>query len=648
MRFVTKEKKKVAKKKVRKGHDKSNLRELEESLDMFLEEEAAEKMYKAGPTSSQVHVPTTDHDDDLANEHERSVQPTAPPTKLVATRRSRGVIPPVVANLEAEVEKALNEVELSSFYKDGGTNDLYPAPAQLGDNDAVGLYDMQNIVAGIDWEMANSTNGDEEQAQIYALDNLADDPNYYRRKRLEDGNTSDQLALTKDTSENEEASVSDWPLSLDLGSGHAREPGHVGIDVYPYDSGTYTHDLALGIPAKDSSVSKVRLVNALSEFDEEDQKGLLSEIQRVLMPGGEFHYEGPNDIWNYPDWIDSGKMELTKHEDSEESVEKSEAEPYFKQQMRRLAVPDAATADDAEPRIGVAQYDQLPADALLAMDALGYYWSDSTSSGRGNRVHGYPSQGSLLTREEENSANEVGMGKSVEKELSTQDTRVLAPTANDFALPGDYRYPINDLNQAITALTACSGRAEEENVKNAVYRKFPSLKGDVTQRVVESSGSRDSGSIVNFLQALCDLMSVKKSDVSKQERIEKFLNEKDVVPIHKIDKMKQVAYCVVLSPEELDAQDDWMTAEDIEDTAHNYMEKFRVIGKDHSQPIDATPVESYIAPQDLEWEDGPHGPQKVKKGSWILGIKVHDAKEWSKVLSGDYQGVSVGGLGLRD
>lgn len=677
MRFVSARakrriEKKMSEKQAKKKHNPKNLERLKDSFNNFVNEESAEKkafdseIEKSFPSGSSVHVPTAGgEDDDLANQHERSVQPMSPPAELQSTSRSRGVIPPVVANLEAEVEKALNQVDLSSFYKAGvafmdgnDPNDysksderIYPAPVESGDvngdNSDVGLYNMQNIVDGIDWESTNNTNGDEDQAKIYALDNLADDPDYYKKKIMEMNSTDDVLA--KDVNENEEASVSDWPIALDLGSGHAREKGHVGMDLYPYDDGTIVHDLSLGIPAEDSSISKIKMSNSLEELDEPDQKALLSEIQRVLMPGGEFHYEGPNDIWNYPDWIDNGKMELIHHEDSHDNVEKIEGNPYIKQKFQRIAVPDAATADDAEPRIGIAQYDQLPADALLAMDALGYYWSDSTSSGRGNRLHGYPSQGALLDRTEENEANEVGMSKKgVEKDLSPSDVRTIeGADIPDYAMPNDLRYPINDLNQAVSALTACAGRAEEENVKNAVYRKFPSLKGDVTKRP-DSEMENGNSSIVSLLTAICELIGVKKSAQSKAEKISKYLNDKKVVPIRKVDKKKQVAFCVVLSPEELDAQDDWMTADDIEDTAHNYMQDSRVIGKDHEMPIDATPVESYIAPQDMDWGDGPHGPQTVKKGSWVLGIKIHDPKEWAKVENGDYQGVSVGGLGARD
>jgi hypothetical protein len=116
----------------------------------------------------------------------------------------------------------------------------------------------------------------------------------------------------------------------------------------------------------------------------------------------------------------------------------------------------------------------------------------------------------------------------------------------------------------------------------------------------------------------------------------------------KMNKAKQIVYGVVLSPDEADLQDDLMNAPDIEETAHRYLEKSRTIGSVHERAISAFPVESYIAPQDMAWEDSQYGPQKVSKGAWVLGVKVVDPKEWKKVENGDYQGFSVGGFGLRD
>lgn len=105
-------------------------------------------------------------------------------------------------------------------------------------------------------------------------------------------------------------------------------------------------------------------------------------------------------------------------------------------------------------------------------------------------------------------------------------------------------------------------------------------------------------------------------------------------------------YGEVLVPDDVDSQGDYMSAEDIEKAAHSYLENSRVVGSSHTHSVQASPVESYIAPHDFT-SSGPYGDQKIKKGSWILGVKIKDPDEWQKVLNGDYQGFSVGGFGTR-
>lgn len=121
-----------------------------------------------------------------------------------------------------------------------------------------------------------------------------------------------------------------------------------------------------------------------------------------------------------------------------------------------------------------------------------------------------------------------------------------------------------------------------------------------------------------------------------------------LIPVVKADSRKQIVYGVVLEPHTVDAQGDHMSEEDIEETAHKYLEKYRKAGERHKSLIEqAFPVESYIAPCDLHFDGGPYGSSTVTKGSWVLGMKILDPKIWQKVESGEYKAFSVGGFGVR-
>ena len=106
---------------------------------------------------------------------------------------------------------------------------------------------------------------------------------------------------------------------------------------------------------------------------------------------------------------------------------------------------------------------------------------------------------------------------------------------------------------------------------------------------------------------------------------------------------KQIVYGVVLEPDTVDAQGDIIPPEEIENAAHEFMLISQTIGIEHSAPAEAKVVESYIAPTDLEI-----GGQKVKKGSWIIAVKIFDKELWEKIKKGYYTGFSIGGYATRE
>lgn len=117
--------------------------------------------------------------------------------------------------------------------------------------------------------------------------------------------------------------------------------------------------------------------------------------------------------------------------------------------------------------------------------------------------------------------------------------------------------------------------------------------------------------------------------------------------IHKADE-KKVVYGVVLEPmtevtPNGDAHGDVMSEEEIEKTAHQFMASFRQMKKGHSgNAVEAVPVESFIAPCEFEL-----GGQKVKKGSWVLGVHVQDDDIWDGIKKGEINSFSPGGVGRR-
>ena len=114
---------------------------------------------------------------------------------------------------------------------------------------------------------------------------------------------------------------------------------------------------------------------------------------------------------------------------------------------------------------------------------------------------------------------------------------------------------------------------------------------------------------------------------------------KTEVKVVKKDDEQQLIYGIVYTPDEVDAQGDFMTAVEIEKSAHNYLEKYRAVDVEHSN-IDGAGVvvESYIAPVDMNINE-----TKIKKGSWIQVTKAND-KLWELYKSGEITGYSMYGF----
>lgn len=134
-------------------------------------------------------------------------------------------------------------------------------------------------------------------------------------------------------------------------------------------------------------------------------------------------------------------------------------------------------------------------------------------------------------------------------------------------------------------------------------------------------------------EALTEVADDEQNDVEKSI----------VVDIVKADHEEQTVTGVVLQPEVTDSQGDIMSAEVIKQTAYDFLAGFNKItklGVQHSvfKKGQLELVESYIAPIDMVL-----GLKTIKKGSWIMTVRVLSAALWKKVKEGKITGFSIGG-----
>jgi hypothetical protein len=153
---------------------------------------------------------------------------------------------------------------------------------------------------------------------------------------------------------------------------------------------------------------------------------------------------------------------------------------------------------------------------------------------------------------------------------------------------------------------------------------------------------------------------VSKSRLSRQGVIRRVADNDRETVIAKVDHEKHVVYGVVLDPYIIDAHDDWVPPNDVEETAHNWLASSRKMRTEHEEDLAAVPVESYVMPYPTP-EDyrkavacEPHriwrlkfGADYVHSGAWVLGTRILDQAAWDAIVSGELGAYSIGGFGMR-
>lgn len=99
---------------------------------------------------------------------------------------------------------------------------------------------------------------------------------------------------------------------------------------------------------------------------------------------------------------------------------------------------------------------------------------------------------------------------------------------------------------------------------------------------------------------------------------------------------KKIVYGIVYAPEEPDAHDCFMTAEQVEMAAHRFMLASQKMDDFHNFVDGAgAPVESFIARK---------GDPDFPEGAWVLGAKVFDEKVWKQITKGEIRSFSLAGM----
>ena len=98
---------------------------------------------------------------------------------------------------------------------------------------------------------------------------------------------------------------------------------------------------------------------------------------------------------------------------------------------------------------------------------------------------------------------------------------------------------------------------------------------------------------------------------------------------------------VALAPETEDSQGDVYSAEEVRTAAHGFMERGGDLFLMHKHPLspaEAKVIETYLAPVDFEL-----GGRSVKKGTWLIALRVLSDELWGAIRAGELTGLSIAG-----
>lgn len=126
---------------------------------------------------------------------------------------------------------------------------------------------------------------------------------------------------------------------------------------------------------------------------------------------------------------------------------------------------------------------------------------------------------------------------------------------------------------------------------------------------------------------------------------EKVLKKEISVSLFKVSEDEQIVGGIVYEPMKVDSQKDFATAKEIKDACYYYMENARQFKLQHKGEFITEKIkilENYLAPVDFE-----ANKEKVKKGSWILIIRVLDNKIWKDIKEERITGFSMAGIASR-
>jgi len=214
---------------------------------------------------------------------------------------------------------------------------------------------------------------------------------------------------------------------------------------------------------------------------------------------------------------------------------------------------------------------------------------------------------------------------------------------------GSFRQRSDPIKESRPRIFGVFGRLKGETTATLQSLRFPKDQGWTASSVRE--WMRDHPDIGKALtssdigKAAADALDVAQRNGDRRDATAKSAMSEQI-RLLKADKPgdEQFVLGVVMEPEVEDSQGDIYSPDEIREAAHMFMANSQKVGLMHRKMLGqgAVVVENFLAPADFEING-----EKVRKGTWLQGIRIVDKSVWADVKAGRLTGLSIGGSAIR-
>lgn len=106
---------------------------------------------------------------------------------------------------------------------------------------------------------------------------------------------------------------------------------------------------------------------------------------------------------------------------------------------------------------------------------------------------------------------------------------------------------------------------------------------------------------------------------------------------------QQIVYMLPIEANAEDAHGNHISDADVEKAAYSFMEAGGQINIEH---LDGTVIPTVVVESSIARSNYELGGHKVKKGDWMLAVKIKDDAAWQKIKKGEFKGCSIEGAGI--